>query len=142
MAARWLEVLTAAACGEGGKTEIGTRTLVESKKEGANRGRNSFKKTLKTMVGDTSYGECLAPGQFAINADQGRALPYILYNVDTSGGTNKLQEVQELANIPAGLCHVVVIYAMVCTSISPPAVSPEMLLSLVGDPGRRLGHQC
>ena len=58
MAARWLEVLTAAACGEGGKTEIGTRTLVESKKEGANRGRNSFKKTLKTMVGDTSYGEC------------------------------------------------------------------------------------
>ena len=43
--------------------------------------------SLKTLVGDLSYGECLAPGQLAFNADQDRPLPYLLYNVVKSGGT-------------------------------------------------------
>jgi len=53
---------------------------------------------LKTMVGDASYGGCLAPGDMAFNADQERPLPYKLYNVIKSGGANQLQEV---AIIPA-----------------------------------------
>jgi len=54
--------------------------------------------TLKTLVGDESYGECLSPGEMTFNADQERNLPFLLYNVIKSGGINKLQEV---ANIPA-----------------------------------------
>ena len=61
---------------------IATRTFI---KDTATPGM--LLSSLKTLVGDSSHGEGLAPGQLAFIADQDRPLPYLLYNVVKSGGT-------------------------------------------------------
>ena len=48
---------------------------------------------LQALVGDSSPGEGLAPGQSAFIADQNRPLPYLLYDVvkDTVAFSQKLR---------------------------------------------------